>query len=71
MQPAAPGHDKTDRVALRKGVGVDKKEAVNTERFWNLDESDVPPDQVSCSSMRHLHFLMCPPKAVFPSLFQS
>lgn len=46
MQPSAPGHDKTDRVALRKGVGVEKSEAVNNERFWNLDESEVPPEQV-------------------------
>lgn len=47
MQPAAPGHDKTDRVALRKGAGVDKSEAVNAERFWKMQEEEVPPEQVS------------------------
>lgn len=74
MQPAAPGHDKTDRVALRKGVGVEQSEAVNNEKFWNLAESQVPPEQV-CGAC--LAFWMTRSTetrsvltALFPSLFQ-
>lgn len=74
MQPAAPGHDKTDRVALRKGAGVDKSEAVNAERFWKMQEEEVPPEQVSSPSWSPVEAGACSPLAslsvVFPSLLQ-